>query len=589
MENGAQVNLMLSSPGHDRAVLPPSAWRAWVLTDRGPVDPPTAAQVLRPSPMSARVERLLVAAVANDDLDALMHIAGQAGQGQDAARVLAALRLGSVSVPNAVDLLRAALGTGRPTENKILRRHWSDLRIQVALAPSVPALLPLDWTALVLLLAELLADIGRTTEALDALDSAPPLPTTGLARAALLLSIGEHARVLDATSGVTNVDDVSALTLIARSVAARTVNDHATALDAVCASLIDGSRSPAVLAAGLEERAHLYGLTGDSGPARADLEALAAMAAGQTDVPIPLPITLHRLGSGSHDDGEDALARARTRMRRRISAVGEPGHFGGRHHSTYRDEIASMFASGQLVAVEELLLGLLDAVEDEVDELAVALDPTFFLTLADLYEDSGRSEDLHALRERFRAAENRSRESSADDAPVEPVPETLAGLDIGAAAEPATSATAEEHGSGLDRVAPPATPRRGMATPGSVRSGLAAAAALPHDLTVGQADGAGGEGGTVATAERHADPADPVGGASSDEDASVMPTVTPMSDLDRPDPPVATDVDSSEADPDVIPEPEPGEGTDDAPVVDRPARDLTPVERAVRGPRVRSL
>lgn len=575
MENGAQVNLLLSSPGHDRAVLPPSAWRAWVLTERGPIDPPTAAQALRPSPMSARVERLLVAAVANDDLDALMHIAGQAGQGQDAARVLAAVRLWSVSASNAIDLLRAALGTGRPTENKILRRHWSDLRIQVALAPSVPALLPLDWTALVLLLAELLAELGRTTEALDALDSAPPLPTTGLARAALFLSLGEHARVLDATSGVTNVDDVSALTLIARSVAARTLSDHATALDAVCASLIDGSRSPAVLAAGLEERAHLYGLTGDSGPARADLEALAALAAGQTDVPIPLPITLHRLGSSSHDDGEDALARARTRMRRRISAVGEPGHFGGRHHSTYRDEIASMFASGQLVAVEELLLGLLDAVEDEVDELGVPLDPTFFLTLADLYEDSGRSEDLHALRERFRSAESRAREAGPGDQGDAPIPEAFVGRGIGTPSVRTDADSPDDIRSGLDRVAPPATPRRGMATPGSVRSGLAAAAALPQDLTVGPTGVADGAGGAVATAARLAGRD---GGATTVEDGSSDPVVTPAPELDQ-----------AEAGDETAPDTEAGGGADDSLVVEPPSRDLTPVERAVRGPRVRSL
>ena len=186
MENGAQVHLLLSSPGLDAAVLPSSPWRAWVLTERGPIDPPTAAGALRPSPMSPRAERLLVAAVANDDLDALMHLAGQTGQAQEAARILAALRLATVSLTDATDMLRQALATGRPTESKILRRHWSDLRVHVSLAPSVPALLPLDWTSLVLLLASMLSEAGRTPEALAALDAAPPLPTTTLARAALL-------------------------------------------------------------------------------------------------------------------------------------------------------------------------------------------------------------------------------------------------------------------------------------------------------------------------------------------------------------------------------------------------------------------
>lgn len=133
-------------------------------------------------------------------------------------------------------------------------------------------------------------------------------------------------------------------------------------------------------------------------------------------MPEPTPL---RRPDGDHAV-EHSLDRARDRMRRRITGVGEPVTFGGRHHSTYREEIAAMFALGQVLAVEELLLGLLDAVEDEVAERQwVRLDPTFFLTLADLYQDSGRTEDLHALRERFGAAEERARSMPADD----PVPD----------------------------------------------------------------------------------------------------------------------------------------------------------------------
>ena len=114
-------------------------------------------------------------------------------------------------------------------------------------------------------------------------------------------------------------------------------------------------------------------------------------------------------------------------MRRRITGVGAPGTFGGRHHSTYRDEIAAMFALGQTDAVEELLLGLLDAVEDEVAELGTPLDPTFFLTLADLYHDCGRTEDLAALQDRFAAAEARSELGVAARAAAPPARRTPGG------------------------------------------------------------------------------------------------------------------------------------------------------------------
>lgn len=171
----------------------------------------------------------------------------------------------------------------------------------------------------------------------------------------------------------------------------------------------------AVRAAALEERSHLYSLAKDETAARRDLEAMAALASGASEVEVPEPTPLRR------PDGdplvEHSLDRARDRMRRRITGVGEPGTFGGRHHSTYQEEIAATFALGPVLAVEELLLGLLDAVEDEVAECRVRLEPTFFLTLADLYHDSGRTEDLHALRERFSAAEARARSMT----PAEPI------------------------------------------------------------------------------------------------------------------------------------------------------------------------
>lgn len=406
MEHGEQVHLLLSAPGQPPAPLPASPWRAWLPSPRGPIDPTTAADGLRLSPMAHRAERALVAAVANDDVNELGRLATQPGPAQDPAWVLAALRLAGTDGPSAVDLLvPLASAAHEPTESKLLHKHWAYLTVQVNLAPGVPALLPLDRTSLGLLTAEVLVDAGRIGEALTLLDAFPPRSPVVLARAAALLAQGEHSRVLEVTSSLPNVDDLSVLALVARSVACRTLEDLPGALDAVCEALSDTGRSGAVIAAALEERSHLYSLAGDTVAAHADLGVLAAMASGQPNVPIPPPATLRRAGEPTEDDARD---RARNRIRRRITGVGAPGTFGGRHHSTYRDEIATMFDLGQIDAVEELLLGLLDVVEDEVDELGVALEPTFFLTLADLYQDSGRTDELAALRERYEEAEARS-------------------------------------------------------------------------------------------------------------------------------------------------------------------------------------
>lgn len=417
MDPNGQVRLLLGSPGQPPPTLPASRWVLWGMSAEQPLDPCAMAARARVSPVAPRAERSLVTAVGDDDIDGLLRLCDQGGAVQEAALVLASGRLGDTDLGAAVDLTTSVLrGAGDPGSAKVLRRHWPELYVLAPLAPSVPALVPVSRIGLGLLLADMLLGTGRPVKALAVLQSLPSHPTVSLALAATLLGNGEHDHVLAVTSAVTNTDDVAALTLVARSVAARATQDLSAALDAACAALSEGDRSPGVVAAALEERSHIYSLADRDDAARGDLEALAALAAAFGPVEIPPPTTLARAGSPAASV-EHSRDRARARMRRRILGVGEPGTFGGRHHSTYRDEIAAMFALGQTDAVEELLLGLLDAVEDEVAEVGVALDPTFFLTLADLYNDCGRAEDLAALQDRFAAAEARSDVSASPDPP----------------------------------------------------------------------------------------------------------------------------------------------------------------------------
>jgi hypothetical protein len=652
MEHGEQVHLLLSAPGQPPATLPASTWRGWLPSERGPIDPVTAAKAIRLSPVSPRAEKALVSAVANDDVDALGRIAGQGGPAQDAARVLLGIRLATVDIAAAIEVLhQLAASPTEPTDGKILRKHWNDLAVEVNLAPSVPALVPIGRSALGLLAAELMVQVGRVNDAIALLETLPPRPPVALAKAAALLANGDHARVLEVTVSLPNIDDVSALALVARSVAARSQQDLPVALDAVCEALSDGDRSGAVLAAALEERAHLYSLAGDTVAAHADLEALAALAAGSADVTIPTPSTLRRSDDAAATE-DDSLARARKRIARRITGVGAPGTFGGRHHSTYRDEIATMFALGQVDAVEELLLGLLDVVEDEVDELGVPLDATFFLTLADLYQDSSRTEDLHALRERYAAAETRAarriadRAASTDDddrvgvdlakqapapaavsaymppAPFAAAPpveddEILAHQLVSVLAAPAPASVADEpsRGEAPTSLAPATAPPGSALTPDvppPPAAGIAPAAepvtspaaepavspfapaAVPAAPAAGPAApvvAAGGAGPTGPAAEPAGSPVAP-----SPEDAApaapgapgvppgaeaVSLDATPIPAEDEPDDVPSEPVTEPSAGDEQPEEPDPGQLA--------PKRELTPVERAIRGPRVRSL
>ncbi len=429
MDLTGHVHLLLSGPGPSAPVLPPSPWRLWTLSDQGPTDPVAVAAAARPSPMTARAERALLAAVAADDVDALGRLAATSGGVQEAARVLHAIRLVDVDAVLATETLIAVLsGPADPATSKVLHRHWGGLSVGVTLAPGVPALVPLSRTAVGLLLAEVCTSGGRRAEAVAVLRQLPPHPSVLLALVATLLAAGEHEQVIEATTRVGNLDDTSALVLVGRSVAARSLGDLPTALDAATGALSVPERRLPVLAAAVEERARVHTQAGDEAAARADLEALTALTGGAADVTIPTAAPLTAADTAPTPEDDD-LHRARDRVRRRIMGVGAPGTFGGRHHSTYRDDVADMFALGQADAVEELLLGLLDAVEDEVAETGAELDPTFFLTLVDLYEDSGRTEDLVALRERFAAAQERARhprpvadEAGAGEGPPVPAP-----------------------------------------------------------------------------------------------------------------------------------------------------------------------
>jgi len=578
MSRADTVQLLLDAPGQTPIDLPHSPWRAWVLTDRGPVLPPVAAGSIRLSPVAGRGERALVAAVAADDPVALGQALDVAGPAQDAARVLFALRHADIAPAEAASVLGRVLGSGA-SNDKLLRRHWSDLHLHVQLAPGVPALVSLGRMGLGLLLVEVLVQSGRPADALGVLDSLPDVPPVRLAQTATLLAHGDHQRVIDLTARCGNVDDVSALVLVARSVAARSLTDLSTALDAATAALSQGGRGLGVMCAALEERAHIYTLAGDRNAAQADLAVLAAVADGALHLQIPPPTPLRRAPVG--DPVQYSLAEARHRMRRRIAVGDRPGTFGGRHHSTYRDEIAVMFSMGQTKAAEELLLGLLDVVEDEVDELGLPLDDTFFLTLADLYQDSGRAEDLKALKERYQDAERRSQMHQAAQA---------------AAGDPSA-------GEGTDAPPPSAEEIAALATaldaPGPDASASAAGTPVAPVGPVGP-DGASDDAAPSEPESADPEPVDAESvepeSADPESDAVERESATPATPEPEPEPArelVAVAVTGGN-DPETTPRGEAGDGgtaDDDEPDDEPPTppRELTPIERMVRGPRLRGL
>jgi hypothetical protein len=66
-----------------------------------------------------------------------------------------------------------------------------------------------------------------------------------------------------------------------------------------------------------------------------------------------------------------------------------------------------MLSAGQFDTAEHLLLGLIDAVEDEADEIGLPIDPSYFLTLTDMLVHENRPYEARAVRERLEEAVDR--------------------------------------------------------------------------------------------------------------------------------------------------------------------------------------
>ena len=140
-------------------------------------------------------------------------------------------------------------------------------------------------------------------------------------------------------------------------------------------------------------------------PAVAATEPAAAAPAPTADGPVTSPPPAAAAGPRHESplfgrDLADALDDARARVRRQPRWGMAPGMFGGRPHRDYLAEVDELIRAGQVDAAESLLLGLLDAVDAEVDR-GEPVDDTHFLTLAGLFARSGALPEELATLERL--------------------------------------------------------------------------------------------------------------------------------------------------------------------------------------------
>ncbi|CAN5793825.1 hypothetical protein BH24ACT3_BH24ACT3_18260 [soil metagenome] len=397
----------------------------------------TALAGKRPAAMTSRSERALFGAVQTGDLDGLAQLTSRQAELTIPGGTLLGLVLAECEPDRAIVVLDEVLAQGKdPAAHRFLRKYLPQLQVRVGLAPGLEAVMDLDRTALSLVAAELERGLDRAATAAHRLDALPTDPLVAMARAAAHLASGQTDEVIALTEEAINEDDLSALLLVARGVALRSDSKLIEALGAFDAATAEEARRPDVRRVGLEERAQTLRMCGRETDAQADLGRAAELAAeaevagrdtaveatsgAVATAPAPNPGAGEPVGQpGDPADPamaealapaevdalvHDSLRSAEARVRRQLRGTPQPGTFGGRHHSSFVEEVTQMTSTGLYEAAEGLLLGLIDAVEDEADEVGQAVEATYYLTLADLMADQGFAAAEVMVLERYRAA-----------------------------------------------------------------------------------------------------------------------------------------------------------------------------------------
>lgn len=417
---GIRAGLLLARPGVPQAWPVDTKWRALVRTSEGPRSIETALARLAGRLPLRRDTRLLLRAARDGRLADLVGALDDGGSVADTARLLLALRLADSDPDRAAALLFGRRVGGEPaTPPRELRRIFDQSSVLVVVAPRVRAEIDFGDGALRLLEAETAVAAGRPDHAVRTLVGIDD-PVVRLSRLAAMLSAGQYSQVVASTAAGVTRDDLGTLTLVARAVALRVLGRLDDALDALDDALRLDTPELAVRYVALEERESVLRMLGRDGAADADLSELAELEespGGEWWARLPGHVRRHEAGAagdwlravqGSGVLGPaktaQALDEARRRLQRRAQWSSGKGMYAGRHHADYEDEVTELLAADLVVAAETLLVGLLDAVEEEIDAGGGPVDPMYFLTLADLYERHDRPVEELAVLERYASA-----------------------------------------------------------------------------------------------------------------------------------------------------------------------------------------
>lgn len=239
----------------------------------------TSLSTRRPGLFANRGEKRLHAGLCAQDPVAISAAATEFPNVALAANVLLAITapIGDDPVPGLTlraQALYAALQGGDPSGDPFLRRYVPGLSIAVPVTEQVTAELPISHLALALLYVETLQALDRVPEAADYVATLPRDPTTTLSLVELWLHLERWSDIVEATTGVENTDDTSALLLVYRGIAFREQGYHDAARAAFRAALRSKRREPTIRHLALFARAQGALEQGRRASARKDLETI---------------------------------------------------------------------------------------------------------------------------------------------------------------------------------------------------------------------------------------------------------------------------------------------------------------------------
>ncbi len=213
--------------------------------------------------MASKAEKEFHAAVAGGDPEKMLAVAGQHPSYQTAAKAIAGLLLLESSLDRGIALMEEVASGSDVGRDSFVRKYLPEAGLSVEIAAGLVVHLPLQNNSLALLLGELYQARDEPDRAIALLDAAETTTHIRLSLAELLFETGEYERVVAATQGVHNDDDVTALMLAYRGRALAEMGRADEAVSVFARVLEFPNRAEAVKAIALVGRGMVHQQRGD--------------------------------------------------------------------------------------------------------------------------------------------------------------------------------------------------------------------------------------------------------------------------------------------------------------------------------------